>query len=204
MARLLVVAWACCAVVLSQDRPLFRSAAHTVYVYATVQNKDGRLVTDSHQRRLRGLRQRPAAGRHRLRERAAEDHHGAPVRHEPEHGEASAPPARSVGGVRSRALARRSRADRQLRGRGRAQSHPHERQADAAARPRRGALARREHAAVARDPGGHAVARRRARAPGRADLHRRQECDAVCRPLRRSRACPTATARRANGPNAMA
>jgi len=51
MARLLVVATACCALLLtsvagSQERPLFRSAAHTVYVYATVQNKDGRLVTN--------------------------------------------------------------------------------------------------------------------------------------------------------------
>ena len=48
MARLLVVGAACCALLLAgrQDRPVFRSAARTVYVYATVQNKDGRLVTN--------------------------------------------------------------------------------------------------------------------------------------------------------------
>jgi Ca-activated chloride channel family protein len=46
MARLVVAASACCALLLTQDRPVFRSAAHTVYIYATVQNKDGRLVTN--------------------------------------------------------------------------------------------------------------------------------------------------------------
>ena len=46
MARLGVVASACCALFLAQDRPVFRSAAHTVYIYATVQSKDGRLITD--------------------------------------------------------------------------------------------------------------------------------------------------------------
>ena len=45
MARLLLVGAACCAL-LVQDRPVFRSAARTVYVYATVQGKDGRLVTN--------------------------------------------------------------------------------------------------------------------------------------------------------------
>jgi Ca-activated chloride channel family protein len=45
MARLVVVTSACCALLMAQDRPTFRSAARTVYIYATVQNKDGRLVT---------------------------------------------------------------------------------------------------------------------------------------------------------------
>ena len=46
MARLVVVGSACCALLVTQDRPVFRSAARTVYIYATVQNKDGRLVTN--------------------------------------------------------------------------------------------------------------------------------------------------------------
>jgi Ca-activated chloride channel family protein len=47
MARLVLVGAACWALILpAQDRPVFRSAARTVYVYATVQNKDGRLVTN--------------------------------------------------------------------------------------------------------------------------------------------------------------
>jgi len=47
MARLVIAAAACCALLLApQDRPIFRSAARTVYIYATVQNKDGRLVTN--------------------------------------------------------------------------------------------------------------------------------------------------------------
>jgi Ca-activated chloride channel family protein len=60
MARLVVVGSACAALLLGapfdgapfdsaqgrQARPVFRSAARTVYIYATVQNKDGRLVTN--------------------------------------------------------------------------------------------------------------------------------------------------------------
>lgn len=46
MPRLVVAACVSCGLLLGQDRPLFRSAAHTVYIYATVQNKDGRLVTN--------------------------------------------------------------------------------------------------------------------------------------------------------------
>ena len=45
MARL-VILLACGLLVLAQERPTFRSAARTVYIYATVQNKDGRLVTN--------------------------------------------------------------------------------------------------------------------------------------------------------------
>jgi hypothetical protein len=41
-----VVLLACGALVLAQERPTFRSAARTVYIYATVQDKDGRLVTN--------------------------------------------------------------------------------------------------------------------------------------------------------------
>lgn len=46
MPRLVAAACVSCGLLLGQDRPLFRSAAHTVYIYATVQNKDGRLVTN--------------------------------------------------------------------------------------------------------------------------------------------------------------
>jgi Ca-activated chloride channel homolog len=54
MARLVLVGSACVALLIGspfddaqgrQDRPIFRSAARTVYIYATVQ-KDGRLVTN--------------------------------------------------------------------------------------------------------------------------------------------------------------
>jgi Ca-activated chloride channel family protein len=45
MARL-VILLACGVLMLAQERPTFRSAARTVHIYATVQNKDGRLVTN--------------------------------------------------------------------------------------------------------------------------------------------------------------
>jgi Ca-activated chloride channel family protein len=50
MARLLFAAVATAAILwnaeTTQDRPTFKSAASTVYIYATVQGKDGRLVTN--------------------------------------------------------------------------------------------------------------------------------------------------------------
>ena len=47
MSRLVLLVIACSAlVVAAQERPTFRSSAPTVYVYATVQNRDGRLVTN--------------------------------------------------------------------------------------------------------------------------------------------------------------
>jgi VWFA-related protein len=47
MSRIAIVGIAWLALGMGdQDRPTFRSAAHTVHVYATVQGKDGRLVTE--------------------------------------------------------------------------------------------------------------------------------------------------------------
>ena len=47
MVRLVVAGVAGCALFIgTQDRPTFRLAARTVYIYATVQGSDGRLVTD--------------------------------------------------------------------------------------------------------------------------------------------------------------
>jgi Ca-activated chloride channel family protein len=47
LARLALVAVVCAALVTgAQDKTVFRSVARTVYIYATVQGKDGRLVTD--------------------------------------------------------------------------------------------------------------------------------------------------------------
>jgi Ca-activated chloride channel family protein len=46
MVRLAFAGIACCALFATQDRPIFRVAARTVYIYATVQSHDGRLVTD--------------------------------------------------------------------------------------------------------------------------------------------------------------
>ena len=47
MVRLMFVGVACCAVAIAaQERPIFRLAARTVYIYATVQGDNGRLVTD--------------------------------------------------------------------------------------------------------------------------------------------------------------
>ena len=46
MTRLLIIGVACWALVTDQERPTFRLAARTVYIYATVQANDGRLVTD--------------------------------------------------------------------------------------------------------------------------------------------------------------
>lgn len=47
MARLVLLTIACgLALAPVQQRPTFRSASLTVYIYATVQGKDGRLVTD--------------------------------------------------------------------------------------------------------------------------------------------------------------
>ena len=47
MVRLVLAGVACCALSIeTQDRPTFRVSARTVYIYATVQGHDGRLVTD--------------------------------------------------------------------------------------------------------------------------------------------------------------
>ena len=46
MVRLVFAAVCCALFIGTQDRPTFRLAARTVYIYATVQSADGRLVTD--------------------------------------------------------------------------------------------------------------------------------------------------------------
>ena len=133
MTRLLIVGIACWTLVTDQERPTFRLAARTVYIYATVQGHDGRLVTnltrddfevfdDNQPQAITVFDNTPQkitvavmfdmsnsmAGEH-PRIRAAGDRAGAG------------------------ALARRSRPHRQLRNGGRDQPVPHQRQADAAA-----------------------------------------------------------------------
>jgi Ca-activated chloride channel family protein len=46
MTRLLIAGAALWTVAIGQERPTFRAEANTVYIYATVQRNDGRLVTD--------------------------------------------------------------------------------------------------------------------------------------------------------------
>lgn len=47
MGRLVLVGAACCSLAIGgQDRPTFRATVRTVYIYATVQRDDGRLVPD--------------------------------------------------------------------------------------------------------------------------------------------------------------